>query len=214
MNGACCVEGNACSGKTCGTVVNNCGRTVTCAPNSCGSYTSCQNNNCACQTGIRPLACSNAADPACGFWGFETGTTEGWFVEQFSNASTGAASVSTNFHTGAGTRSLAAGFNGVDGRFLSLKVSFCATQIAGATVRAHLHFDITTPTDPISVYARLYAGDNSVEFFAGVPSNDVLLEGVVPINSPPVSYISVSIDTSDTPQWTGSVFIDSIQIIQ
>ncbi|MES1205300.1 MAG: hypothetical protein ABUS79_05125 [Pseudomonadota bacterium] len=208
LQGSCCIPNNsACNGKTCGTVVNNCNQVVSCAPNSCPAYTSCTQatNLCNCQAG-RSLGCSTPTAPTCGFWSFENGL-EGWSLQTGSDAVTGPITNSTTFHSH-GARSLAVPFNGSIGNFLEVGLSICATDVAGATLTAHLHF---SPPPP-NLFVRFVVAGIPIVGAIELSSDDVVLTQVVPSPWASPGLVVIHVDDVESTEWVGTVFIDEVKI--
>jgi hypothetical protein len=200
----------------CGDACTNCTQpyaTAACVAGQC-------NNTCA---DGPDLGCEDSTGkPVCGFWSFETSSTstEGWFIDTAqSGASTGVFSVTTQ-HATHGTRSLAAGYQGIESDYgFTVKIELCPTGLAGDLSAWELVFDLRTVSsdapfdrDDSNGYIVWRNGTSQIsadgcDFKFDVGANLGLSCALVPSGQVTSLEIHLRVYTA----WTGTYYLDNIR---
>ncbi|MEO8900735.1 MAG: hypothetical protein ABI488_03770 [Polyangiaceae bacterium] len=161
-----CVSGlNQCKTADC-SAANSCGMSdgagSTCTgangkclakPNAAGS---CSGSSCvyACNGSYyaKTLSCSTPAQPACGSWNFESGGTEGWYVNtaDANNVAKGNVYAATPPGAGGGAHSLALQIDGSGAAYghATISLNFCPGSAEATGIQGALHVSVWfQPTD-------------------------------------------------------------------
>ena len=230
----CTDNGTACSGKVCGTAVNNCGATVTCQPNACTALpetiVSCKSNQCVldCPQGATPLSCSTASAPACGRWTFEApngvATAEGWFASDPGGNRGGA-------HNNIWDTSAPFISNGALGmKFTSSNgwivpsVKLCPQEqqlsLAGKTISARVRVELNAGSPPSNLSAALYGVETAFDPMRSVviayTAQDFAAGTWITLTGMAPDLLSLSQISIELQVWSstsgGTVFIDDVNV--
>lgn len=163
----------------------------------------CSGSSCVYACNAATLSCSTAADPACGSWNFESGTTEGWSLTNDPNSLGTSLRAATAPGTGAGARSLAVDVDGTgrDYGHVTIGLDFCggapATGLQGA-FHASLWFQPTDSNGAPAGPAWTYLSNGSSGVGGGAdyntPANTWFQIQSDYANGANVSHVMVSVD--------------------
>jgi hypothetical protein len=196
-----------------------------CTLNQFNASTACGGTQCANTCAGLNLGCSLTNGlVACGTWGFESNTTEGWFNDSPTAANGGASDgtfTTSSAHPFGSNYSLAIGFNGDGTNKLSVRarVHLCpnmqALNLSGRTLTAEIYLSRTTGTG-LSVgredaYFSFYNG--STMTFAG-DDYDILDNGqfITATASLQNGITDIELVFGIFQPWSGTIYVDNIQI--
>lgn len=178
-------------------------------------------NTCAEVTLSCPLA---QGRPSCGSWSFESGTTEGWSVDESSdsyNAWNGDFATST-FQPSAGSRALAIGFEAMaaSSNYVRVRVPLCAggqdLNLSGWVLTFMIRYvsasGFADPTDPYSYVEFIGAdGYSGCDFSPTIPGWSEVTCEVNEGMATEITELGLVLRELDEP-WEGTIYLDEIRL--
>ncbi len=199
----------------CGSACTNCTQqyaTAQCSGGQCA-------NVC---TGGPDIGCDQAdGKPVCGFWSFETSSsdTEGWVLDTaLSDAATGVFGVSTQ-HPSHGTRSLAIGYNGnATNISADAKIELCPTGLADNLGNRDFSFDVypVSSGGPFSMnqsggYMMWWNGPSTNQGNCDFTFSEGTKTSVTCTEVPTGQITAITIRLRVFVAWAGTFYIDNIR---